>query len=83
MSRPLNDPRISMLVDKWRDGTCLTCGSATMGCDSSLAVEADNLGEIADYYVWCTNPSCAHWVGTCVGDQECPPAWANHERRNA
>jgi len=63
----------------WRDGTCLACGAPTYATDSSHAPDPSEATH-TDYYVWCSHAACRHYVGACVGDMECPPAWANHER---
>jgi hypothetical protein len=63
----------------WRDGRCLVCGAVTYGTDVGYA-PTPALDETSDYYVWCSNQGCLHYDGTCVGDMECPPPWANHTR---
>lgn len=71
------------VFETWHDGCCLSCGCETLGADASLAAppEVEARDGIGDYYVWCTNEECQHHVGSIVGDQECPPEWAEHTER--
>lgn len=75
-----DDPRTNGRVYE-RDGRCLECGQATFLTDARYApADCPNVGDIADYFVWCSNTACPRFAGEVVGDMECPPAWANHER---
>jgi hypothetical protein len=82
-----SDPRIEAASDpdQWRDGICLVCNSPMLQSDAlSAQPDCPNFGDRArcDYFCWCSNPECIHFAGECVGDQQCPPDWAIHDKRN-
>ena len=77
----MDDPRL-LPVDEiiiWRDGRCLKCGAPTY--ESGMSTP-DPIGDkdCFDYCLWCSNPACEHHRGECLGDMECPPEWANHDK---
>ena len=80
------DPRTLPVddVSLWRDGRCADCGTPTYGTDAARGPSTNTTNvedrEMTDYFVWCANVTCPHHAGEYLGDMDCPPSWAVHDR---